>query len=77
MRNTIRVTVRNSYLHRITEEFICSGVDVSDLEEMEYCAEECVGQYLDMHTDIINRLDVDFETLAEACYYSIEEVSNV
>ena len=72
---TIKVTVGNSYIHNLKEEFFCVDVDMSDLEEIEYCAEECCGQYLDMHGDIINTLDVNWETFAEACYYTIEEVN--
>ena len=73
--NIIKVTVGNSYVHNIIEEFICSNIDISDAEEIEYCAEECCGQYLDMHGDIINSLDVDWDIFAEACYYMIEEVN--
>lgn len=72
---TIVVTVGNRYLHGITEEFICRNVDVSDYDEMEYCAEECVGEYLDMHADVIHSLDVSYDALYDECYYSIEEVA--
>ena len=73
---SIKVTVGNSYLFSVIEEFICSNIDISDKEEMEYCAEECVGQYLEMHNDIINTLDADWDSVVEACYYSIEEVNS-
>lgn len=74
--NTIKVTVGNHFFHGVIEEFICSKVDISDLEEMEYCAEECVGQYMDMHEDMARGYcpDISYEDLVEACYYSIEEV---
>ena len=74
--NIIKVTVGNSYLHGLIEDFICSNVDTSDTEEMDYCAEECIGAYIDMHGDAIFALapDVDSEELYEACYYEIEEM---
>ncbi len=73
---SIKVTVGNSYLFSVVEEFICTNVDILDKEEMEYCAEECVGQYLEMHNDLINILDADWDSVVEACYYSLEEVSS-
>ena len=69
--NTIKVTVSNSFFHGITEEFI-TYADVSDLEEMELAAEECCGEYLNIHGDLIP--DQDWNTIAKACYYTIEEV---
>lgn len=74
--NTIKVTVSNGFFHGIIEEFYCSNIDTSDLQEMEYCAEECCGQYLELHGDLICAMtpDVNFETIAQACTYLIEEV---
>ena len=75
--NTIKVTVGNSYFHNVIETFICANVDVSDKNEMEYAAAECCGEYLDMCNDLVNSCaDVPFETIANACYYTIEEVVN-
>lgn len=73
--NTIKVTVSNSFFNGIIEEFI-THADVSDLEEMELAAEECCGEYLNLHGDLIQALtpDQDWDTIAEACYYIIEEV---
>ena len=71
---TIKVTVVNGYLYDIVEEFICYNVDVSDKEEMEYCAEECCAKFLDMHHDALNVIDADWETIEEHCAYMIEEV---
>lgn len=73
---TIKVTVTNGYIFNVVEEFICNNIDVSDKEEMEYCAEECCAKFLDMHRDIINVkcADVDQEELEENCFYMIEEV---
>lgn len=74
--NTVKITVGNSYLPNLFEEFICA-VDIEDLNEVDYCAEECVGQYLEMHEDAIHELDVAFETVAESCFYIAEqEVEN-
>lgn len=71
-----KVTVLNSFLHGVIEEFICTDVDFSDLQEVEYCADECCGEYLEMHHDAIksNFPDLTDETIAEACSYLMEEV---
>lgn len=72
----IKITVTNSFFPGIVETFHCIDVDLNDLQEVEYCAEECMGQYLDMHGDLIyaKTPDVDSEVIAEACDYMIEEV---
>ena len=72
--NTIKITVGNSFAHNLTEEFI-THVDLSDLDEVEMAAAECCGEYLDMYSDLWNTLDADWETIADACHYIIEEVS--
>lgn len=71
-----KVTVRNRFLVGVVEEFHCIDVDFSDLEELEYCADECCGEYLEMHSDIIKQdlPDLTDEIIAEACSYTIEEV---
>ena len=73
--NTIKITVSNGFFHNIKEEFI-TQVDLSDLAEVEMAAAECCGQYLDLYGDLIHALtpDINWETLAEACDYIIEEV---
>ena len=71
--NTIKITVGNSFAHNLTEEFI-TRVDLSDLDEVEMAAEECCGEYLDMHSDLWHTLDVDFEMIVDECHYIIEEV---
>ena len=75
--NTIKVTVGNSFFHGVIEEFI-TAVDISDLDEVEMAAGECCGEYLELHGDLIHALtpDIDWETIADACFYSIEEVCN-
>ena len=72
---TIKVTVKNGYLHGIVEEFICCNVDVSDLAEIDYCVDECIGQYLDMHGDAICARcpDLDMETINDSFIYIVEE----
>ena len=76
--SVIKVTVANAYLHNLKEEFYCIDVDMSDLEEVEMAAEECCGEYLDMHADAIYAIcpDVGSEAIAEACSYIIEEVNS-
>jgi hypothetical protein len=69
---TIKITVGNNFTP-VTEEFI-TKVDITDLDEVEMAADECCGQYLDMHNDIWHTLDVDFEIIADSCHYIIEEV---
>ena len=73
---TIKITVGNSFLHNISEDFLCRDVDISDEDEIEYCAYECCGQYLEMHADAIHALcpDLDSETIEEACYFIVEEI---
>lgn len=71
----LKITVLNGYLN-IIEEFFCRDVNISDPEEVECCAQECCGQYLDMHSDIINTIDADWDSIADACNYIIEEVSD-
>ena len=70
---TVKVIVGNEYAHELLEEFI-THVDISDLAEVEMCASECMGAYLEMHEDVWHTLDVSFDTIADACFYSIEEV---
>ena len=75
--NQIKVTVGCDYFPGICEDFI-TFVDTSDLEEMEMAADECCGEYLDLHGDLIHALtpDVEWEDLAESCWYIIEEVAS-
>lgn len=72
---TVKVTVTNKYL-RQTEVFICRDVDISDMNEVEYCAEECCGAYLDMHHDVIRMEcpDISSEEIEEACEFIVERV---
>jgi hypothetical protein len=74
--NAVKITVSNSYFSQINEEFY-THVDLSDLDEVEMAAEECCGEYLNLHGDLIQALtpDLDWEQLADACSYIIEEVS--
>ena len=78
MLTNILVTVRNKFMPNISENYWCPFVDLSDLQEVENCANECCGNFLDTHGDIIYAMlgDVPFEQIAEACYYTIEEVTN-
>lgn len=73
---TIKVVVGNSYLNGVREEFICSNVDISNKEEMEYAAEECIGAFVDMHHFFFEyeTPDVSLNKKFNACYYTIEEV---
>ena len=75
----LKVTVTNPYLPTVTETFYCFHIDISDLEELEMAADECCGQYLDMHGDAIHATcpDIPWETLAEACEYVVEETKEV
>lgn len=73
---TIKVTVMNGYLGGIIEEFICHNVDVSNKEEMEYCAAECCAKFSDLHHDIFHAqcADLGWETIEDNYIYMIEEV---
>lgn len=72
----VKITITNKFIE-VTEVFICYTVDMSDPNEVNYCVSECCGQYLEMHEDIIHaKEDLDFETIAEACEYIVEEFTN-
>ena len=73
----LKITINNNYFPYVTETFVQPAVDILDRDEVEYAIEECCGEYLDMHEDVINALapDVDFETIAEACSYIVEEIN--
>ena len=70
--SNILITVGNKYLPSVTETFYHPMVDMTDLEEMGYLANESCGIYLDLYSDAMPK-DIDSETIAEACFYSIEE----
>lgn len=74
MITNICISITNPYAIGVSENFYYPSVDISDKEEMDYCADEACGIYLDMHGDIWNTLSTPFETIAEACEYIIEEV---
>ena len=71
--NTIKVTVGNHLMKGVNEEFLCAQVDTSDKEEMDYCAQECVGAYIDMYSSFFD--EGDFSQKVNNCWYVIEEVS--
>ena len=73
----LKIIVNNDYLPHIIETFMQPSVDILDRDEVEYAIEECCGEYLDIHADAIHMLipDVDFETIAEACNYMVEEIN--
>ena len=50
----LKVTVGNRYMGGVVEEFICLNVDISELEEVNYAIDECVGAFVDMHEDFFN-----------------------
>lgn len=70
----IKVTLSNRYIPFAAEEFYCIDLDISDLEEVENCVDECCGQFVDLHHDIISALHIDDDLLAESFTYIIEEV---
>ena len=73
----LKITITNDYFPHVIETFMQPAVDILDRDEVEYAIEECCGEYLDMHGDVINMLtsDIDFETIAEACRYIVEEIN--
>ena len=72
----VDITVTNCYCPFIIETFR-TRVDISDLNEVEMTADECCGQYLDMHHDYYQTqlADLDWDTFTEGCVYVIEEVA--
>ena len=73
--SNIKIIITNCFFPTLTETFI-TRVDMSDLNEVEMAIDECCGQFLDMHNDIINAKlsDLDLETIAEEFCYIVEEV---
>lgn len=72
----VKITITNKFIG-VTEVFICYAIDISDPNEIDYYVSECCGQYLEMHEDIIHaKADLDFETIAEACEYIVEELAD-
>ena len=73
----LKITVGNRYLPNVTETFVSPAIDILDREEVEYAIEECCGEYLDMYENTLITVapDVDFETIAEACTYIMEEIN--
>ena len=70
---TVKVTVGNEFAQGLIEEFI-TQVDISDLAEVEMCASECMGAYLEMHEGVWATIDASFDVIADACFYTLEEV---
>lgn len=73
----LKIIVGNNYFPYVTETFVQPAVDILDCDEVEYAIDECCGEYLDMHEDIIDALmpNINFETIAEACSYIVEEIN--
>lgn len=71
----LKVTVGNRYMGGVVEEFICLNVDISELEEVNYAIDECVGAFVDMYGDFFNdgSEEEQFQKLA-GCNYWAEEV---
>ena len=74
----LKVTVGNRYMSGVVEEFICLDVDISELEEVNYAIDECVGAFVDMYGDFFNdgSEEEQFQKLA-GCNYFAEEVIDV
>lgn len=74
----LKVTVGNRYMGGVVEEFICLNVDMSELEEVNYAIDECVGAFVDMYGDFFNdgSEEEQFQKLA-GCNYFAEEVLDV
>lgn len=72
---SVIVTVKNTFLHGVEEVFDCRGLDMSDLDEVQYCIDECCGIYLDKHLDKIlkNNPSLLPEVVAMECNYTLEE----
>lgn len=71
----VRITVTNKYLPAAGAVYIHRNVDISDFDEIDYCAEESCGRYLNAYRDQLFAVnpELDWETIAAACEYLIEE----
>ena len=72
----LKVTVGNHLMGGVKEEFLCHNVNISDLSEMEYCAEECVGAFIDMYHLFFDQDQGThtYDQKVNSCWYTIEEV---
>ena len=61
----VDIIVTNRYCPFITETFR-TRVDMSDLNEVEMAADECCGEYLDMHHDYYQAALADLADLGIA-----------
>jgi hypothetical protein len=71
---TINITIKNNLFHHTVDEFLCRDVDISDLEEVNYCVEECIGAFIDIHEDALKNIDAEWDTIMDNFHYTIEEV---
>ena len=70
---TVKVIVGNYFAEGLIEEFV-TKVDITDLAEVEMCASECMGAYLEMHEGVWPTIDASFDVIVDACFYTLEEV---
>ena len=71
--NTIKITICNPIVPNYTQEYICHGVDIFDLAEVDMCVSECIGKYLD-NEPIWYSTNAAWDEIVDACVYVVEEV---
>ena len=75
MKTKLQVTIINHNIKFPSQEFICSNVDLSDLGEVDYCAQECIGRFVELYENTLKHplTEREAETIAAGCVYFIEE----
>lgn len=74
--NMIKITVWSSIMPNHTKEYFCRGVDITDLQEVEMCASECMGKYLD-NEPLWYATNATWDEIVDSCVYTVEEVDEV
>jgi hypothetical protein len=75
MKTKLQVTIINHNIKFPSQEFICSNVDISDLDEVDYCAQECIGRFVELYEEALGHslTEREAEAIAAGCSYFIEE----
>ena len=72
----LKITIFNRYAPTLVESYCCFNVDVSDLNEVDYCIQETIGAFMDTHEKYLKAVapDRSFDELYDAIEYIAEEV---
>lgn len=73
----LKITILNRYAPTLVESYCCFDVDISDLNEVDYCVQETIGAFMDTHEGYLKTAapDRSFDELYDAIEYIVEEVN--